>query len=1208
MKNPLLIVLLVSLLLLTVALLYKKKPIVEPFSDLNIGSLLEKAQTDNANANALKEEIPDAIQTCKILGINLPETPKGSEPSISFQMSSVCNSETSVQTIRKMVSDVLAVTTPYFSSSNDLQAAQKAKLTIAKAFAAQAQANASTALAETAKERTEMKNITVKEEVKENPVVKAAESVADTKIKEAEAAKEQADRLEKISKETAQREADALKRAKAEKEAADALLLAAKADAEAAAAKAKVTDTMAKVETSPDAKKAIETLLEADKKAVETLNAVATAAEAKAEVAQAQVTAAVAAVEEKKEETKTTDSATAEKLAAEEELRKKLNASQIAEAEAARKKSEEAAQWEIAQVQLKRDAQDREERRLYATDKLNKLLQAGIIQQNSDAYMKILNAQSKSEIDTLASQATAQAESDRKKRLEDEEVFNRRLKELNEARQGRAILSREEELAILGLKNEGEFQAKKQAVKLQVDEMIRKEEEERQKKIDEMNRIEAEKEKKRLAELMAMSPTDRAKSQLDEAKIKQDTVIAQAAEKFEAYKKRLLATLVNVERIISADVAARLSALPTHEDFDREVRVERMKNESPSQKAIRETEEAKFQAYKIEDTNNLLKADAIFSDAETLSKLRAATNYDRYTELSQIEIQRKRQNYFTNQLNDATTAQSQALFAQNMEPIRTQLVESANKEGVLSSEQYARLKVTSINTQEKFQAVENEIKKAQKDARDAREAETQRKIAAAEAERKAREEAERKRKEEEERLAQEDFLKRRQQEVDIISTGMFPITENQKQDLLNTNDRLQFVKKKEQYILQAYGGTRKEGESLADFFNRRRDEVVAEQALAESRKRDEQQKADKIAQLFQTNQANLNSSNRFWKAEAEANLRILNAIKARNLSNTDFLKEWENLTMSDAERLQRENERKFDETQQKLFKTKDADGYDINFYRLFKYTMPAQFPIKNKTAQECVDEVAKNPKAGGFLREAGIGNDQKADCWVNEWGMQFAKPSDSAINVYARYNELQKIPDAASVVGSQAFSEATAIDQAISTQKAAAEAKKKEDAKRAQKAALDSASEMLTVGGKKFLVFKGYRFNNDEGWLGSVQSSLGSGWDPTLAESISQLASKGAKSFARSVQKWPAGTGYDISRDRAISILYSDSNPYNLSATFDPRFATYIPVENLPAEFRTAGFTDYSPIRQKQNTILNQNNFNDRVSRTQNYTFFHPAL
>ena len=1204
---------LILLLLGILLFLSWKRPTVENFQvSAEVANMETKANEDSILADRLREEADRAVETCQVLGIQLPGITRDSESLYTFTLSRQCPPELKLPSIRKLMQNLLKSQTPLNLSSSNAEEIEKSKMTIAKALAAEAQAFASSSMSQAVKDRIAATNILdkevpLKEEIKNNTTVKQAQANAEEKKKEAEKlAAEAAIQNQQANTAAADTSKNPEEIAKAQKDADEAIAKAAAAVVEAAKAEKAIVETIATVDKSKETQEAVKVALEAEEKAIKAAEAAVEAAQIKAEVSQTQL------------DLEKAKAAGQDTLAVEEELRRKRNESEIAAAEVMRQQAEQ-----------RRLEQESQERRLYATDILNGLLQSGIIQSNDETYNKILNGKSKDEIDKIAKDKTQEVKDRKIREAQEADRFNRRLNELNEARQNRAILSREEELSILNLPSEGDFQIRKAEVKARVDEMIKKEKQELQEKIDKINAEAAAKEKQRLDELVAMSASQRALAQQEEAKKKEAEIQQKSTKAFEDYKDRILRRLVSVERILSQDVATRLKNLGSYGEFDTEVKKERMKTENAQQRAQRETEEASFDEYKRTEINNLLKEDLISSDQTTLARFRNTTNLDQLNEIMSLEIAKQRQKIFAERAADASSAQSKALFAQNMEPVRTQLVEAAYKDGALDKEQYERLKVTSINTQEKYAAVESEVKKARMALRDRLEAETQRKI---EEETKAKEEEERKKREEEEKAIQKVFVKMRNDEVPDLMRGMFPITEAQKEELLSINDRVEYQKKKEAFLLQAYGGTRNPGESLADFFNRRRDERIAELADAERKERIAKEEKGRIDAILSGIQGNLNSNNRFWQADAQRDMKKVEELRARNLSNADFLKEWQEYQKKIYEDAVAEEKRKAEEKKRKetLYATlnldnqrnvlvvKDENNLEVKYFRIPSKRMGfTSGMLYNKTAEECLNEYVKDPTFFGFDRK-GHSDDDRGECGKLTTKMPYfwsVQNADKERSMFVRQDYVSKVPG---------------VDQSILTeanQAAAAYASKKEDIELEKKLTpeainqLLSESKIINISGTDYRVFPNSAFPDSTHmeakthWAGIAQA------EPRLTDAHNDLVRHGAKSFVRTTRGGLEGERGRGANQQETTFLSNEANAFKLSKTLwraTNGYATFIPVANLPEKLRVSGFTDYSNVYNQRarslpptaNTryITNQNNYMQRTSRTNDYTFFHPAL
>lgn len=1241
------LILLIIFLVIIFTISVYKRPTIEHFEASQTASVLEsKAQQDKLEAEQLRKEANTAAEKCKQIGVVFPEAFQSLDSFLNGQRQIISQSlipvfqEGNTMTVVKSttelasfdlkanIQDILNFKIPIPLSEPDAQKVEETKLKLAKALAAEAQAQASSKQAEAAREQVQTQTVTIQdipvsETTKNDPSVQAAKTKVEETVKVVEELTKAATEANARATEVASDSSSTIQQITASQKDVDKLVAdAAKAAAEAAAAKVELVSSISKIETSPESQQIIQSVLETDKKVADAATSMAIAAEAKAEVSKAQ--ADLASVEKKISESATeTEKIKMEedKLSAEEELRRKLTASDFAAAEAQRKKAE--------QMQLEAELEEKrrkeaEERRLYAIDTINKLLQKGIIQTNDSTYNAILEANTNGDIDTLAESITTTVQMRKAKELQRENRFNERLKELNEVRQGRAILSLEDEQAILNLENEEEFQQKKQEVKKMVDDLIRRNQEESQRKIDEMNRIQAEKEKEALAKLMAMSPTDRATAQMNEAAKKQEELKSTANSKFDDYKNRVLNNLVS-KNILTNEQKELLVKLPTYEDFDKQVRAERMKTETSQQKLEREEEERKFEAYKAENIDSLLKSDNIFGDTETINKLRNASNYDQFTELTQLEFHRKKQDYF-NEIAQGRSAQEMALFAQNMEPTRKQIVEQAFSDRWITKEQYERLLITSINTPQKFEAVENEIKQSKQNIINQREAETQRKIEAAMAEQRAIEEAERQKKLEEQRQVQQFFLERRASEVDASSRGMFGLTKEQQQDLLSTDDRMEFIRKKEKYLFDNLGCCIREGEDRASFFNRRQDEELAKRAAKEREERETRQNRERIESLFRKAQENIDSNNRFWQADGQRDLTKLNELKARNLSDKEFLAEYETWMNKVIEDLRLEQQRKLEEQKRKdefyatldldkqpdFLTAKNADDLDVRFYRIPSKRMgfSAGFLYK-KTAQECADEFAKDSKAISFDRQ-GHAEDDREECSKTTspywWNVRDAEKNQS---MYVRQDMVGNVPG----VDPKTLADANTAAAAFAVKKEELEMARKATPEAIQK--LLGESQLLTIGGVEYRAFPGYVMDE--------KYNIHSEWT-AMDNTNNVLQNKGAKAFSRDMLNNRgaldvAGNQRSTSRQ---TLYLNTASPFRLGKDGFPgawrsrEFATYIPVANLPPEFRTSGFTDYTnvfhqttmafPPTVNSRYMTNQNRYTDRSSRMLNYSLFHPAL
>ena len=1192
----LIVIVLVGLLLL----LSWRRPTIEKFQASQQTSDLESmTNMDILQVEMLRQEADKAVETCKVLGVELPGLEGGPNSLYKFTLSRSCPPESKMPAIRKLVQDLLRSEAPINLSSSQSEEIEKAKMTIARALAAEAQAFARSSMTQAMKDGVAA-TITMNSQVRSNPSVMAAEAKAAEKATEAERLAAEAKlQNEKVTTAATDTSKNAVDLAKAQLEADDTLAKAAAAAAEAAKAKLDLVQTVATIDTS----NSVAAALELEKKAVEVANLAANAAEIKAEVSQAEVKLAEA------------KSSGEDIFTVDEQFRRKLRENEIAAAELMRQQAE--------QRRLEEEAQ---ERRLYAIDIINGLLQGGIIQANDETYNKIMKATSNEEIDEIAKIKRQEVSQRKLQETQNAERFTRRLQELNEARQNRAILTMEEELEILNLESEAEFQRRKAEIKANVDNIIAENQRALQEQIDKINAENAEKERKRLDELMAMTPSDRATSQAEESKEKEQELINKQDEKFENYKDTVLGNLIYAEGLLTQGVADILKTLPTYEEFDNRVRVERMKTENAQQKAKREEEEAKFAEYKRTEILSALQNDLVINDNETLSPLRNATNYDRFTELFQIAFNRKRAKDLEEQALYQGSAQEKALFAQNMEPTRTQIVDEAWRNGDLTQEQYDRLRVTSINTYEKFKAVEDELRASKTAARDRRDAETRRRI---EEEQKAKEEEERKKREEEERLTQEIFIQMRNQELPLLVTGMFPITEAQKQELMNITDRSEYNRKKEAYILQAYGGTRNPGEELADFFNRRRDEVIAERAEAEARERQVAQLQSEVDSIISSVQNNLTSNNRFWKAQAELDWVKIQQLKSRELSNEDFLNEYRAYVQKTIADAQAEQQRKAEEEkrlnsldlndQASVVVVKDADGLDIKYFRIpgkrMGYTTGTVF---EKTVKDCFNEMAKDPSFFGFDRtghelDYRLGTEcgfLKQPYW---WNITSTEPNKS---MYLRQDKVREVPGVDPQI-LEAANQATA-DYAVKKENAELE-KKASSPEFIQK--MLSESKIVNIEGKNYRAFPNQVF------LESTFLEYRPHWanipaaQPRLLDAHNDLIKHGAKSFVRQADKGLEGEFGRGTQQQNFTRLSTESNPFKLSKTdwrATQQYATYIPVENLPAALRVSGFTDYSnvykqrampfPSTDNSRYMTNQNNYLQRTSRTNQYTFFHPAL
>lgn len=1242
-------------LLVLFAISIYRRPTVEHFEASQTASLLEsKANQYKSEAERLRNEANTAAEKCKQLGVVFPDAfhsldslMNGQRTIVSQSMTPVSKSGNTMTVLKSTtelasfdlksnIQDILNFKIPIPLSETEAQKVEETKLKMARALAAEAQAQASSLQAEAAREQVTtqtvtLQNIPVSETTKNDASVQAAAAKAEEASRLAEnLAREANEAAMKATETTSAMKASVEEIAEAQKQVDSLVAEAAKAAADAAAAKVEVISIISKVETSPQSQEIIQSVLEADRKMAEAAASMAAAAEAKAEVSNAE--AELAAVNKKISESETEIgkiSSEEDRLNAEEELRKKLTASDMAAAEAQRKKAEQMMLEAELEEKKRKEA---EERRLYAIDTLNKLLQRGIIQSNDDTYSAIMQANTKGDIDSLAEQATTRTQLRKLREVERETRFNSRLKELNEVRQGRAVLSLDEEQAILNLESEEEFQLKKQELKKFVEDLIRRQNEEAQRKIDEINRIQAEKEKEALAKLVAMSPMDRATFQMNDAAQKQEEIRATSNAKFEEYKKRVLSQLADYKRILSNDQKNMLMALPNYEEFDKQVRTERMKNETPGQKIEREEEERKFEAYKAENIKSLLQSDNIFSDQETINKLKKATNYDHFTELSTLEFHRKKQAYF-DEIAKGQSAQMMALFAQNMEPTRKQIVDQAFSDGWITREQYDRLLITSINTPEKFDGVQNEIKESKMKIINQREEETKRRIEAAIAEQKAKEEAERKRREEEERQVQQAFLDRRASEVAASSGGMFGLTQEQQQDLLSTDNRLEFTRKKEKYLFDNLGCCIREGENRADFANRRQNEVLAERAAKERKEREAQRNKEEIAGLFSKAEENLRSNNRFWKADAERDLKKLNELKSQNLSDADFLTEYRawmdgliNELQNEAKRKEEEAKRKQDfyttlnlDTQANILTTKDTDGLDVKYFRIPNKTMgfSAGF-LYNKTAQQCLDEIVTDPTLFGFDRTGHVDDDRGECSKLSTKTAYFwnVKPGEKNQSMFVRQDYVARVPG----VDSKTLEDANAATSAYARKKEEVEIEKKLSSPEFVQKLL-SESQIINIEGTEYRVFPGKVFPQSTFMAAQTHFPGFTNSPARLMDAHNDLVRHGAKSFVRDASRGLQGERGRRANQQDTTFLTNEGNAFKLSSTdwrAQSGYATYIPVANLPAALRISGFADYTntyhqramsfPATVNTRYMTNQNKYLERANRMLNYSLFHPAM
>ena len=150
------------ILALLVVSIYRRPTVEGFYASVEASRLDTKAREDTLRASALRSEAASALETCKALGMNVPEQYQSFNTLLKINESNSadsvipifnqnvkvrtvrnCTTELSIPNLKTVVQDILGMKIPPGLSTEQTKSLEKAKVSIASAMAAEAQAKAS---------------------------------------------------------------------------------------------------------------------------------------------------------------------------------------------------------------------------------------------------------------------------------------------------------------------------------------------------------------------------------------------------------------------------------------------------------------------------------------------------------------------------------------------------------------------------------------------------------------------------------------------------------------------------------------------------------------------------------------------------------------------------------------------------------------------------------------------------------------------------------------------------------------------------------------------------------------------------------------------------------------------------------------------------------------------------------------------------------